>query len=199
MNSVRDKIADLEYGAEAWSSERILSWAFETFADEVAISSAFGAEGMVVIDMASRLRKDFRLFTLDTEFLFPETYSLIDRIERKYGVMIERVYSVLSPEEQARTHGSELWRRYPDMCCNLHKGEPLRRNLATLRGWITGIRRDQTSSRASAGKIEWDEKFGLVKLNPIVDWTEKQVWRYIHDHDVPYNVLHDRGYARIGG
>ena len=198
VEAMKVQIDPVKLAAETWGPERILTWAFENFGGEVAISSAFGVEGMVLIDMASRLRKDFRLFTMDTEFLFPETYDLMETIERKYGVMIERVYSVLSPEEQARTHGSELWRRDPDMCCNLRKVEPLRRKLATLRGWITGIRRDQTSSRASAGKIEWDEKFGLVKLNPIVDWTEKQVWRYIHDHDVPYNVLHDRGYPSIG-
>lgn len=192
------QIDPVKLAAETWSPERILAWAFENFGGEVAISSAFGMEGMVLIDMASRLRKDFRLFTMDTEFLFPETYDLMETIERKYGVTIERVYSMLSPEEQARIHGAELWRRDPDTCCNLRKVEPLRRKLATLRGWITGIRRDQTSSRASAGKIEWDEKFGLVKLNPIVDWTEKQVGRYIHEHDVPYNVLHDQGYPSIG-
>jgi phosphoadenosine phosphosulfate reductase len=195
---VRDKIADLEYGAETWSSERILSWAFETFADEVAISSAFGAEGMVVIDMASRLRKDFRLFTLDTEFLFPETYSLIDRVERKYGIRIERCFSLHSPEEQERIYGAELWARDPDRCCNLRKIEPLRRKLSELRAWITSIRRDQTSSRTSAQKVEWDEKFGLVKVNPIADWSSQQVWQYLHEHEVPYNSLHDQNYPSIG-
>jgi phosphoadenosine phosphosulfate reductase len=195
---VRDKIADLEYGAETWSSERILSWAFQTFADEVAISSAFGAEGMVVIDMASRLRKDFRLFTLDTEFLFPETYSLIDRVERKYGIRVERSFSLHSPEEQERIYGAELWARDPDRCCNLRKVEPLRRKLSELRVWITSIRRDQTSSRTSARKVEWDEKFGLVKVNPIADWSSQQVWQYLHEHEVPYNSLHDQNYPSIG-
>jgi phosphoadenosine phosphosulfate reductase len=192
------QIDSVKLAAETWEPERILAWAFENFGGDVAISSAFGAEGMVLIDMASRIRKDFRIFTMDTEFFFPETYELMEMIERKYGVTIERMYSELSPEEQARTHGAELWRRDPDMCCNLRKVEPLRRKLAELRGWVTGIRRDQTASRASAGKIEWDEKFGLVKLSPIADWTEKQVWRYIHEHAVPYNVLHDVGYPSIG-
>jgi phosphoadenosine phosphosulfate reductase len=198
VEAMKVQIDPVKLAAESWSPERILTWAFENFGGEVAISSAFGVEGMVLIDMASRLRKDFRLFTMDTEFLFPETYDLMETIERKYGVAIERVYSVLSPEEQARTRGAELWRRDPDACCNLRKVEPLRRKLASLQAWITGIRRDQTPSRAGAGKIEWDEKFGLVKLNPIADWTEKQVWRYIHDHAVPYNRLHDQGYPSIG-
>jgi phosphoadenosine phosphosulfate reductase len=193
----RERIDQVRQSAEAWDAEQILAWAFETFGGEVAISSAFGVEGMVLIDMAARIHKDFRLFTMDTGFFFPETYSLMNEIERKYGVRIERV-SLLSVEEQAKVYGEELWRRDPDRCCNLRKVEPLRRKLAGLDAWITGIRRDQTESRAGAGKIEWDEKFGLVKLNPIADWTEKRVWRYIHDHAVPYNSLHDQGYPSIG-
>jgi phosphoadenosine phosphosulfate reductase len=105
---------------------------------------------------------------------------------------------VLSPEEQERTHGSALWTRDPDRCCNLRKVEPLRRKLGELSAWITSIRRDQTSVRSNAHRVEWDAKFGLVKINPMVDWTSKQVWRYIHDHDVPYNELHNQDYPSIG-
>ena len=194
----KDQIDSLQNSAERWSPQRTLAWAFEKFGHSVAISSAFGAEGMVLIDMASRIRKDFRLFTVDTEFLFPETYGLMDRIEEKYGIEIEKVYSILSPEEQERSHGAALWNRDPDLCCNLRKVEPLRRKLKDLSAWITSIRRDQTSMRSGAQRIEWDGKFGLVKINPIVDWTSKQVWRYIHDHDVPYNALHDQDYPSIG-
>lgn len=194
----KDKIAEAQSNAEGWNPQRVLSWAFETFGDEVAISSAFGAEGMVLIDMASRVRKDFRLFTVDTEFLFPETYGLMDRIEQKYEIKIERVFSLHSPEEQERIHGTELWARDPDQCCNLRKVEPLRRKLSTLQAWITSIRRDQTSFRKHARKVEWDEKFGLVKVNPIADWSSKQVWRYLHEHGVPYNSLHDQNYPSIG-
>ena len=191
-------LADVQHVAETWSAQQTLRWSFETFGNRVAISSAFGAEGMVLIDMASRVRKDFRLFTIDTEFLFPETYSLMDRIEDKYGIAIERVYSVLSPEAQGRAHGAALWSRDPDLCCNLRKVEPLRRKLSELSAWITSIRRDQTSARAGARKVEWDAKFRIVKVNPIVDWNSKQVWRYIHDHDVPYNELHNQHYPSIG-
>ena len=194
----KDQIAAVQNAAEAWTPRHVLTWAFETFGNNVAISSAFGAEGMVLIDMASHIRKDFRLFTIDTEFLFSETYSLIDRIEDKYHVTIEKVYSMLSPEKQERTHGAALWARDPDLCCNLRKVEPLRRKLSELNAWMTSIRRDQTSARSTARRVEWDAKFGLVKINPIVDWTSKQVWRYIHDHDVPYNALHDQDYPSIG-
>jgi phosphoadenosine phosphosulfate reductase len=197
-NLTQDRIADIQPVAENWTPQRTLAWAFDTFGDSVAISSAFGAEGMVLIDMASRVRKDFRLFTVDTEFLFPETYNLMDRIEDKYGITIEKVNSVLSPEEQERSHGAALWTTDPDKCCNLRKVEPLRRKLGELSAWIASIRRDQTSVRSAAHRVEWDAKFGLVKINPMVDWTSKQVWRYIHDHDVPYNSLHNQNYPSIG-
>jgi phosphoadenosine phosphosulfate reductase len=195
---MKEQIAAVPLAAESWSPERVLGWAFDTFGNQVAISSAFGAEGMVLIDMASRLRKDFRVFTVDTEFLFPETYTLMDQIEEKYEIKIERAYSLLSPEEQERAHGAALWTSDPDQCCNLRKIEPLRRKLSELNAWITSIRRDQTSFRKSAGKIEWDAKFGLVKINPIADWSAKQVWCYVVEHGVPYNALHDQNYPSIG-
>lgn len=196
----KDQIAKIQTAAEDWSPKRVLTWAFETFGSRVAISSAFGPEGMSLIDMATHVSKDFRLFTIDTEFLFPETYALMDKVEQRYGITIEKVYSLLSPEEQERSHGAALWTRNPDTCCNLRKVEPLRRKLSDgdLSAWITSIRRDQTSNRATAHKVEWDEKFGLVKINPIADWTSKQVWKYIHEHNVPYNALHDQNYPSIG-
>jgi phosphoadenosine phosphosulfate reductase len=195
---MKEQIAQLKAASEAWSAERVLNWAFETFADKVAISTAFGTGGMVMIDIASQVRPKFRIFTLDTEFLFSETYNLMDQIEQRYGIAIERVYPLISAEEQERLHGSALWERNPDQCCDLRKVEPLRRKLGELQAWITSIRRDQTSGRAGAGKIEWDDKFGLVKINPIADWSSRQVLQYIRDHDVLYNPLHDLGYPSIG-
>ena len=192
------EILQVQQSAEQWSPTQVLSWAFATYGDSVAVSSAFGSQGIVLIDMAARIQKNFRLFTLDTEFLFPETYDLMEQIEDRYGTTIERVYSTLSAETQASAHGSDLWTRDPDRCCNLRKVEPLRRKLSTLNAWITSIRREQTLTRARAHKIEWDAKFGLGKINPLVDWTDKQVWRYIHDHNLPYNKLHDRGYPTLG-
>jgi phosphoadenosine phosphosulfate reductase len=184
--------------AETWRPEEILRWAFATFGNNVAIASGFGVEGMVLLDLASRVRRDFRVFTLDTEFLFPETYDLIDRVEKRYGIKVERVYSRLTPEEQEREHGTALWSHNPDQCCNLRKVEPLRAKLTELGAWITAIRREQTSSRASARKMGWDAKFHLVKINPIADWTSEMVWKYVARHNVPYNPLHDRNYPSIG-
>jgi phosphoadenosine phosphosulfate reductase len=198
VKDMKEEVAALRGVSETWKPERVLAWAFDTFGDAVAISSAFGVEGMVLIDMASRLRQSFRLFTVDTEFLFPETYNLMDQVEQRYGVTIERVYALNSPDEQERLHGLALWQRNPDLCCQLRKVEPLQRKLGELQAWITSIRRDQTAARASAGKVEWDSKFGLVKINPIADWNSKQVWQYIRTHDVPYNALHERNYPSIG-
>ena len=195
---MNEQNGSVQMASESWTAEEVLTWAYREFGHEVAISSAFGAEGMVLIDIAARVRRNFRVFTIDTEFLFPETYSLMDHVEQRYGIKIEKVYPLLSPEQQEKVHGAGLWSRNPDRCCEIRKVEPLRRKLAEMRAWITGIRREQTTSRAEARKAGWDEKFGLIKINPIADWSSQQVWRYIHDHDVPYNPLHDRGYPSIG-
>src|SRR5271154_4675604 len=188
---MKEQIAQLKGVAESWSAERVIAWAFENFGDQAAISTALGSGGMAMIDLASRVRPKFRVFTLDTKFLFPETYDLMDRVEQRYGIEIEKVNSLLSPEAQEQAHGAALWLGNPDQCCDLRKVQPLRRKLGELQAWITSIRRDQTAERASAGKIEWDEKFGLVKVNPLADWSSQQVWEHIREHNVPYNALHD--------
>ena len=161
---MKDEVQAIQTAAERWSPEEVLQWAYDNFGRKVAISSAFGAEGMVLIDMSSRLHRDFRLFTVDTEFLFAETYNLMDRVEQRYGIKIEKVYPLLSPEEQERVHALSLWSRNPHQCCEMRKIEPLRRKLAELRAWITSIRRDQTLFPASARKIEWEAKFGLDRF-----------------------------------
>jgi phosphoadenosine phosphosulfate reductase len=184
--------------AEAWDAEHVLRWAFSEFHPAMAIASGFGAEGMVLIDIAARIQPDLRVFTLDTDFLFPETYELIGRVERLYGITVERIRPALPPEEQERRYGPALWQSAPDQCCNIRKVEPLRRKLAELRAWVTAIRRDQTAARAHARKLEWDTRFGLVKINPLADWSTKQVWDYIHEHSLSYNPLHDRNYPSIG-
>src|SRR5438045_4448864 len=134
---------------------------------------------MALLDMASRLNPDLKVFTGDTEFLFSETYDLIDRVEEKYGIKVERLYSDLTPEEQERSYGKGLWARDPDQCCNLRKVEPLRRKLATLDAWITAIRRTQTAERAGVRKVDWDQKFDLVKITPLAAWTREKVWSYV--------------------
>jgi phosphoadenosine phosphosulfate reductase len=146
-----------------------LAWAFSTYGDEVALATGMGVEGMALLDMAHRINPDVKVFTGDTEFLFPETYDLIERVESRYGISIERLYSDLTPGDQERAYGKALWSSDPDQCCNLRKVEPLRRKLGTLDAWVTAIRRDQTSARAAIRKIDWDQKFDLVKISPLVE------------------------------
>lgn len=184
--------------SEKWPAQEVLRWAFSAYHPKIAIASAFGAEGMVLIDIAASIRPDVRIFTLDTAFLFPETYLLAAKVEGRYQVRIEWVRPDLTVEEQATEFGPELWRRNPDQCCQIRKVAPLMRKVQELEAWITAIRRDQTDARARASKIEWDRRFGLVKINPLADWTNDQVWQYIRQHDIPYNPLHDQNYPSIG-
>ena len=137
------------------------------------------------------------MFALDTLVLFPETYALLEQTEARYGITVERATGP-TLEEQAATHGDRLWEREPDACCGLRKLTPLRDKLAGLDAWITGIRREQSPARANARKVEWDAKHSLWKINPIADWSEKDVWRRIHERSLPYHPLHDQGYASIG-
>jgi phosphoadenosine phosphosulfate reductase len=195
---MKAEVERIHHLAEQWSPQDVLRWAFANFGQRVAMASGFGAEGVALIDITARVQPDFRVFTLDTDFLFPATYALIQRIEKRYGIEVERIKSALTPEDQEQLHGPALWSRDPDRCCTLRKVEPLRRKLSQLSAWVTSIRRDQTSVRANARKIEWDSKFHLVKVNPLADWTSDQVWRYIREHNVPYNPLHDRNYPSIG-
>ena len=160
---MKEHLQQIRVQVETWRPEEVLRWAYANFQGDIAMASGFGAEGMVLMDIASRVHPNFRVFTLDTEFLFPETYDLIDRVEKRYGIRVERVFSPLTPEEQEQVHGPALWSRDPDRCCNLRKVEPLRNKLKELRAWITAIRRDQTVARGSARKLEWDAQwFGVI-------------------------------------
>ena len=198
MSTLTEEIDQQQIQAESWSAAELVKYALEQFSPKVAIASSFGAEGVVLIHLAAQARPDFRVFTLDTDFLFPETYALIDAIEQHYRIKVERTRPRLEPDEQAREFGEALWSREPDKCCNIRKVEPLTKKLGELDAWITGIRRDQAPTRANARKLEWDAKFGLTKINPLADWKWEQVWDYIRSHSIPYNPLHDRGYPSIG-
>jgi phosphoadenosine phosphosulfate reductase len=198
MSTVPEGIDLLQAEAEACSAAELLSSALQRFTPRIAVASSFGAEDVVLIHLAAQVRPDFRVFTLDTDFLFPETYALIGDIERRYHIKVERVKPRLTPEEQAQEFGAALWSCEPDQCCHIRKVEPLANKLSELDAWVTGIRRDQAPTRANARKLEWDAKFGLIKINPLADWKGEQVWDYIRSHNVPYNPLHDQNYPSIG-
>jgi phosphoadenylyl-sulfate reductase (thioredoxin) len=197
-----DDPASLDVAAAALALEGapaadVLAWA-ATRIPRLTFATGFGAEGCVLIDLIARAALPIDLFTLDTGVLFPETYELWRRLEARYGVTIRGVQPAQTIPAQALVHGPALWEREPDRCCELRKIVPLRAALAGFDAWITAIRRDQTPQRATARVVEHDPKFGLLKINPLVTWTHDDVWAHLYAHDVPYNVLHDRGFPSIG-
>ncbi len=184
-------------GFEDKSAQEVIGWAIEQFHPDIALACSFGAEDVALVDMLVKIKPDAKIFYLDTEVLFPETLQVRDQIVERYSIKPLR-YAGISLEEQARVHGEELWNREPNLCCDIRKVQPLTSALEPLRAWITGIRRDQSPTRANAGIVQEDQKFGLVKVNPLARWTWDDVWAYILENEVPYNVLHDQGYPSIG-
>lgn len=175
----------------------VLAWALERYHPRIALACSFQKEEAVLLDLLFAVRPDARVFALDTGLLFEETYDLWKQVEERYDTTIER-WRGPTLAEQAAEHGDALWTRDPSRCCALRKVEPLRRGLAGLDAWVTGIRREQSPARANAAKVEWDGAFGLVKVNPLADWTDADVWRHVMAEGLPYNPLHDRDYASIG-
>ena len=198
MDVTDEELQAISHELERESPEAILRWALRTFGPDVALATGFGAEGCVLIHQVSCISKNARIFYLDTDLLFPETYELRAQLETRFGVRIEQRAARLSLTAQAEQHGERLWEREPNLCCHLRKVEPLREVLIELQAWITAIRRDQTPARASAGVVERDRKFGLIKINPLARWSARDVWRYLNEYDIPYNPLYDNGYASIG-
>ncbi len=178
--------------------EDVLRWAAEEFGRDIALATGFGVEGCVLVAMLSGISPGTRAFYLDTDLLFPETYTLRDQLEARYGIRFERRATPLSLKEQSAQYGERLWERQPDLCCQLRKVEPLRQTLAGLRAWVTAIRRDQSPARTHAQVVERDAKFGLIKINPLAFWSSRDVWDYIVRYDVPYSPLHNHGYTSIG-
>jgi phosphoadenosine phosphosulfate reductase len=175
----------------------VLDLMVERFHPRLTLACSFQKESAVILDLLLRIAPDARVFTLDTHVLFDETYDTWRRVEERYGIEVE-VFQGPSLGRQAALHGDRLWEREPDRCCDLRKVRPLDRALAGVDAWISGVRRDQSPSRAGTAKVTWDERHERWKANPLADWTEKDVWRYIAEHDLPYNPLHDRGYSSIG-
>jgi len=187
---------------ESAAPEAVLGWAYRSF-PRVAIVASFQAESSVLIDMAVRIRPDVHVLTLDTGRLPEETYDVIDRIRDRYAIEIE----VVSPDpgdlvEMVGSHGVNLFRQSPQLrrlCCEVRKSRPLARALNRYDAWVTGLRRQQAATRSSTPVVAADpEHDGLTKIAPLAAWTKDQVWAYIHEHDVPYHPLYERGYTSIG-
>ncbi len=202
MKFTSEEIRSLATEFENRTPRDILQWAADNFGSRVAMSSAFGPEGLVVIDIAMRkVAPRIPIFTIDTGFLFKETVELIRKIEQEYGITIERLHPELSPEQQAEEHGPELYRREPDRCCYMRKVLPLQKKLPELDAMVTGLRRSQSESRQGAKILqlqETPEGHRYIKINPLASWSKEEVWWYIISHQLPYNPLHDQGYPSIG-
>ncbi|MFP5264910.1 MAG: phosphoadenylyl-sulfate reductase [Blastocatellia bacterium] len=193
-----DRIEAAAVRLEGSAPGEVLRWAFDEFDDRVSIATGFGLEGVALIDMAVKINPRADIFFLDTSFLFPETYALRRGLEAHYRVEIRGLRSEITPGAQEQSFGPQLWSTDPDLCCRLRKLEPLREELSGRAAWVTAIRRDQTPARAASRVVEWDYRWGLVKVNPLAGWSRADVWSYVRKNDVPYNPLHERGYPSIG-
>jgi phosphoadenosine phosphosulfate reductase len=192
------EIAAVNRELRAAPPQDVLRWAASGYHPRLTMATAFGAEGCCLIHMLVEVEPGVRVFNLETGYQFPETLELRDRIKERYGIEVELVRPDLTVAQYEAKHGGLLHRIRPDQCCHDRKIVPLRRALADYDAWVSAIRRDQTADRALAEVVQWDARFGLVKVNPLLNWTRRDVWKFILAHDVPYNPLHDRGYPSIG-
>jgi phosphoadenosine phosphosulfate reductase len=184
-------------------SEQLLAWATREFGGRVAFACSFGAEDVVVLHLLLKARPDARVFVLDTGRLPPETYEAIERSRERYGRDFEFFYpDCVALQEFTNREGPNPFYRSVELrkaCCHIRKVEPLGRALAGMAAWVTGLRRGQAVTRQAIPRFEMDEVHGgILKINPVVDWSDAQVWEHIRAHRLPYNVLHDRGYPSIG-
>lgn len=184
------------------SPQEVVAWALAEFGDKVALSSSLGPEDQVLTDMVCKQNRNAHIFTLDTGRLFPETYSLMDKTNMQYGIKI-RVYfpNNEAVEHMVNTCGMNLFYESIEkrhQCCHVRKLEPLSRAFKGLDAWICGLRRSQSVTRHDMQTVEWDELNGIIKINPLIDWSEEDVWAYIRKESVPYNKLHDQGFPSIG-
>lgn len=208
MSETRYLLDEMEAGELAieyddQSPQAVIAWALEQFHPYIAVFTSFQADGMAILDMAWRINPDVRVFTVDTGRLPQETYDMADAVRDRYGIAVE----VIAPDARevetlTRQHGVNLFYKAVNLrlaCCEVRKVNPLRRVLDGLDGWMTGLRRDQWASRSNIRKIEIDHDHGgIVKVNPLADWAEDEVWDYIRENDVPYHTLYDKGYTSIG-
>lgn len=183
---------------ESQDPSAVLRWAIRTFGTDLVVGTAFGPAGIVLLHLVSQIDPRVKIFYLETDLFFPETYALRDQLQEQLGLTIEAVLPKLSLEQQTAEYGEDLWKRDPDLCCYLRKVEPLREYLADKQAWVAGILREQTPARAATQLVEWNEANQVVKINPLASWTSGQVWEYIQLHDLPFNPLHQHGYPSIG-
>jgi phosphoadenosine phosphosulfate reductase len=181
-------------------AKAVLEWAYSVYPEEkIVYASSFGAEAIVLIDLIQEVKPDAHIVFLDTGLHFPETYEVIEKIKFRYPkLQIEQKLPAHSLDEQAEEYGTALWKREPNLCCQIRKVIPLREALSPMDAWISGLRREQSVTRARTEFVNKDEKFQNIKICPLIHWTWEEVWSYIREKELPYNKLHDQGYPSIG-
>ena len=175
---------------EQMTAEELLLWGYGEFGDKLCLTCSWQKQSSVLVHMLSEVGLDVPIVELDTQVLFPETYETRGRLVERYGLELRSFRPIDAPDR--------LWETDPDRCCHIRKVEPLERALRGYDAWITGIRREQSPTRANAQKVEWSERYGVWKIQPLVDWDAKRVQAYLAVNEIPYNPLHDRGYPSIG-
>lgn len=177
----------------------VLKWTYDHYGDEVVYACSFGIEGIVLIDLISKVKPQATIVFLDTGVHFKETYEIIEKVKKTYPELtIHMKKPQLTLKEQAEAYGDKLWETKPNQCCQIRKLDPLKETLSKGHAWISGLRREQSPTRQHVEFINRDDKFQSVKICPLIHWTWKEIWRYVHKHNLSYNPLHDQGYPSIG-
>lgn len=183
-------------------AEAILRKMLEAHGPKAVFSTSFGAEDQVITHMLAQINKEAAIFTLDTGRMFPETYEVLEKTEARYGISIKLFFpDFKAVEHMVKTRGINLFYHSIEnrkLCCNIRKIEPLKRALKGNQVWITGLRKEQSPTRHDMCFAEWDGVNKIIKVNPLLNWTEAQVWDYIRENKIPYNALHDKGFPSIG-
>jgi phosphoadenosine phosphosulfate reductase len=185
--------------AHDWEAAEAIEWAIREHRGSVALSCSFGGPtGLVALDLVMRFDRSVPVYYLDTGLLFPQTYQLARKVSVRYGIEPIPVRPELSVYEQDQTHGTALWRRNPDRCCELRKVQPQAAYLADFNVWITGLRANHSPGREAVPTAEYDDRFSIVKLNPLAHWSDDRIWEYVREFDLDYNELNDKGYPSLG-
>jgi phosphoadenosine phosphosulfate reductase len=198
-NFTSDVFQNIDIDNETKGAYEVLKWAYDSYGYNIIYSCSFGAEGMILIDLISKVRPDAKIVFLDTDLHFQETYDLIDRVKERYPELnIELKKPDLTLDEQSEQYGPALWKKDPNQCCYIRKIKPLEEVLSGATAWVSGLRREQSPSRQNTDFLNKDERFKSIKVCPLIHWTWDDVWQYIERHDLNYNELHDFNYPSIG-
>ena len=198
----KEDVVGLNKRLRGKSAQEIIAFFVDTMGDKITFGTSMGAEDQLITQMLIETKKEVHIFTLDTARLFPETYELIDRTNKKYGIKIDVFFPEYKEvEEMVSEKGINLFFDSVDnrhLCCQIRKLNPLKRALKGREAWFTGLRKSQSVTRIDMQIVEWDDNSGMLKINPLIDWSEDDVWEYINQHGVPFNPLHKKGYPSIG-